>query len=456
MIRVWNLEGRLEIKDLPDDLFLFTFHGEVDLEKVETNGPWNFKRTLLLLQRTDDLSYIDPSSFTTSPIWVRVLRVPFKGTRFLSEKSQVTLAIQKTQIIYGAPTGPATTDSLISPTLEGSHIAHLSKTIPIPSVSKSDGKRPMEGPSANSIKTMKVTPSNEDDIMQNMEAKNVINNPTLMDLKEKDHRVLAICLNPMVTQDTTKKRKRFMYEALWNNDDEATHIIVSNWKGNDCQNDLDNVIDNIQQCSESLSQWHQSKYEYYQELFTSIYPTMEHIQRITDYVPKLVFEEMNMTLLAHFTSNEVFQALNAIAGEKSLGEEESGVYTVKSGYSLAMNSIPDSNSSSLLPLAKWWRALCYSLGSTSSWFVKVKCGCCYSGENGTIGLGALVRDSNGFPLRCFAKSLTGFFSLKEAEALAISYALKWCLELGFFVSFVESDAEIIVNSVNSSLECVSQ
>ncbi|KAF4363508.1 hypothetical protein G4B88_016212 [Cannabis sativa] len=131
--------------------------------------------------------------------------------------------------------------------------------------------------------------------------------------------------------------------------------------------------------------------EYYQELFTSIYPTMEHIQRITDYVPKLVFEEMNMTLLAHFTSNEVFQALNAIAGEKSLGEE-----------------------------------------------------------------GALVRDSNGFPLRCFAKSLTGFFSLKEAEALAISYALKWCLELGFFVSFVESDAEIIVNSVNSSLECVSQ
>uniref|UniRef100_A0A803P112 DUF4283 domain-containing protein n=1 Tax=Cannabis sativa TaxID=3483 RepID=A0A803P112_CANSA len=197
MIRVWNLEGRLEIKDLPDDLFLFTFHGEVDLEKVETNDPWNFKRTLLLLQRTDGLSYIDPSSFTTSPFWVRVLRVPFK-------------------------------------------------------VSKSDGKRPMEGPSANSIKTMKVTPSNEDAIMQNMEAKKVINNPTIMDLKKK---------------------------------------------------------------------------EYYQELFTSIYPTMEHIQRITDYVPKLVFEEMNMTLLAHFTSNEVFQALNAIAGEKSPGEDSmSGMF----------------------------------------------------------------------------------------------------------------------------------
>ncbi|KAF4381336.1 hypothetical protein G4B88_031363 [Cannabis sativa] len=31
--------------------------------------------------------------------------------------------------------------------------------------------------------------------------------------------------------------------------------------------------------------------------------------------------------------------------------------TQSSGYSLAMNSIPNSNSSSLLPLAKWWRAL---------------------------------------------------------------------------------------------------
>ncbi|KAF4379154.1 hypothetical protein G4B88_010548 [Cannabis sativa] len=57
------------------------------------------------------------------------------------------------------------------------------------------------------------------------------------------------------------------------------------------------------------------------------------------------------------------------------------------------------------------------------------------GENSTIGLGALVRDSDGFPLGCFAKSLTGFFSPKEAEALAISYALKWFLELGFFRFF---------------------
>uniref|UniRef100_A0A803Q1U8 RNase H type-1 domain-containing protein n=1 Tax=Cannabis sativa TaxID=3483 RepID=A0A803Q1U8_CANSA len=67
------------------------------------------------------------------------------------------------------------------------------------------------------------------------------------------------------------------------------------------------------------------------------------------------------------------------------------------------------------------------------------------GENSTIGLGALVRDSDDFPLGCFAKSLAGFFSFKEVEALAISYVLKWCLELGFSVSFVESDAKIIVN-----------
>uniref|UniRef100_A0A803NXY5 Legume lectin domain-containing protein n=1 Tax=Cannabis sativa TaxID=3483 RepID=A0A803NXY5_CANSA len=80
----------------------------------------------------------------------------------------------------------------------------------------------------------------------------------------------------------------------------------------------------------------------------------------------------------------------------------------------------------------------------------------WSFTSSIIGFGALVCDSDGFPLGCFAKFLPDFFSLEEAKALAISYALKWCLQFDLFVSLVESDAEIVVNSINSLYESLSQ
>uniref|UniRef100_A0A803P4J2 RNase H type-1 domain-containing protein n=1 Tax=Cannabis sativa TaxID=3483 RepID=A0A803P4J2_CANSA len=134
------------------------------------------------------------------------------------------------------------------------------------------------------------------------------------------------------------------------------------------------------------------------------------------------------------------------------------VHNVKSGYSLAWSLQVDEGVVYLSQLIHWLNGV-WNLAMTpkvKAGSLKLNVDAAIDGETSTISLGALVRDSDGFPLGCFAKPLTGFFSPKEAEALAIPYVLKWCLELGFFVSFVESDAEIIVNLVNSSLECASQ
>ncbi|MBA0783036.1 hypothetical protein Gotri_000822 [Gossypium trilobum] len=47
LANVWHPIGGVSISDLENDRFLFRFYFEVDVDRVERNGPWNFNSHLL-------------------------------------------------------------------------------------------------------------------------------------------------------------------------------------------------------------------------------------------------------------------------------------------------------------------------------------------------------------------------------------------------------------------------
>lgn len=51
LANVWHPIGGVSISNLENGSFLFRFYFEVDVDRVERNGPWNFNSHLLVLHR---------------------------------------------------------------------------------------------------------------------------------------------------------------------------------------------------------------------------------------------------------------------------------------------------------------------------------------------------------------------------------------------------------------------
>uniref|UniRef100_A0A803P119 Uncharacterized protein n=1 Tax=Cannabis sativa TaxID=3483 RepID=A0A803P119_CANSA len=68
---------------------------------------------------------------------------------------------------------------------------------------------------------------------------------------------------------------------------------------------------------------------------------------------------------------------------------------------------------------------------------------------GVMGIGGIVRDSNGNVVAAISKSIRGCFQVKEIEAHAISLCLQWLHHSGYVIHFIETDAQLVSQSVNN-------
>ena len=67
----------------------------------------------------------------------------------------------------------------------------------------------------------------------------------------------------------------------------------------------------------------------------------------------------------------------------------------------------------------------------------------------TIGVGMVLRDSDGLLVACKYVVLPFYCSIKEAEAAGLREGLQWLLELHHFKVDVELDARIVVDALHS-------
>lgn len=74
MPQIWNLEGRVEGRELSPELFQFKFESEKDLLSVLDNGPYHHKRWMILLQRWEPT--ISPTFPSTISFWIRIHGLP--------------------------------------------------------------------------------------------------------------------------------------------------------------------------------------------------------------------------------------------------------------------------------------------------------------------------------------------------------------------------------------------
>ncbi|XP_013589559.1 PREDICTED: uncharacterized protein At4g02000-like [Brassica oleracea var. oleracea] len=74
MPQVWNLEGRLEGRDLGPERFQFRFESENDLLTVLAKGPYHHKKWMLLLQRWEPT--ISPTFPSMISFWIRIHGIP--------------------------------------------------------------------------------------------------------------------------------------------------------------------------------------------------------------------------------------------------------------------------------------------------------------------------------------------------------------------------------------------
>ncbi|KAE8803295.1 hypothetical protein D1007_20881 [Hordeum vulgare] len=69
----------LEVKDLGDNIFLFTFHQESGKKRALSEVPWSFAKSLLVFEDYDPDKTLSEYSLSSIPIWIRVFDVPLGG-----------------------------------------------------------------------------------------------------------------------------------------------------------------------------------------------------------------------------------------------------------------------------------------------------------------------------------------------------------------------------------------
>lgn len=72
--QVWHLEGRVHGRDLGADKFQFRFESEEELNMVLRNGPYHYKKWMLLIQRWEPV--VSDQFPSTISFWINILGIP--------------------------------------------------------------------------------------------------------------------------------------------------------------------------------------------------------------------------------------------------------------------------------------------------------------------------------------------------------------------------------------------
>ncbi|XP_056690134.1 uncharacterized protein [Spinacia oleracea] len=77
MIQAWLMKGKVVIRAIGENLFVFQFFHWRDEEKVMSGRPWCFEQNLLLLHEISGNEQPNKVVLTHSPFWVRIENLPF-------------------------------------------------------------------------------------------------------------------------------------------------------------------------------------------------------------------------------------------------------------------------------------------------------------------------------------------------------------------------------------------
>ena len=74
---LWRTRGNFEVNDAGNNMVLFDFELEVDVEKVLMGEPWTFNRHLVVLERYYGSTLVQKLHFRTTSFWVQIHDLPF-------------------------------------------------------------------------------------------------------------------------------------------------------------------------------------------------------------------------------------------------------------------------------------------------------------------------------------------------------------------------------------------
>ena len=85
---LWRTRGNFEVNDAGNNMVLFDFELEVDVEKVLMGEPWTFDRHLVVFERYEGSKSVQKLQFKTTSFWVQLHDLPFS---FLTPEVAVSI-----------------------------------------------------------------------------------------------------------------------------------------------------------------------------------------------------------------------------------------------------------------------------------------------------------------------------------------------------------------------------
>lgn len=74
---LWRTRRNFEIRAAGDNIVLFAFEIEADVEKVLQGEPWTYDRHLVVLERYDGRTLANELNFCNTAFWVQIHDLPF-------------------------------------------------------------------------------------------------------------------------------------------------------------------------------------------------------------------------------------------------------------------------------------------------------------------------------------------------------------------------------------------
>ena len=68
--KIWKLKGDLDIKEVDEKVYIFSFGKWVEKERVLIQQPWSFNKALLVMKEFDGKNITNSIELSWCPFWV--------------------------------------------------------------------------------------------------------------------------------------------------------------------------------------------------------------------------------------------------------------------------------------------------------------------------------------------------------------------------------------------------